>query len=47
MNWHQAKSAHRLVEEAIVSGPELNLTEYQSKDRNEVDHPNDRLMRVV
>jgi hypothetical protein len=43
MNWQQAKAqARRLVDEAIVSGSAMNLTEYQSKDRYEIDHPNDR-----
>jgi hypothetical protein len=45
MNWQQAKAqARRLVDEAIVSGSAMNLTEYQSKDRYEIDHPNDRPM---
>jgi hypothetical protein len=45
MNWQQAK-AQRLVDEAIVSGSDLNLTEYHSKDRYETDHPNDRPLGV-
>lgn len=47
MNWIGPKRRHGDSSKGQLPRSELNLTEYQSKDRYEADHPNDRPMGSI